>query len=202
MNLHERLEVLESMTWEIRTCQDMNEYLSYGLHDTPYQANGNEGLYFIFRSLMALQILILSKFLKADGAFSFQKIINIAGATVKEFNIKPFQNELNSIIGDYKKNNLDTVRDKFIAHLDLNADETKTDIHSLNSITNQVVDLYSEISKSLGSDEYVHDDRCLKGFKEIFDELDKYEMVKGVILAAQIQQKKKIDITDFIKLKC
>jgi hypothetical protein len=201
MKLLERLDVVRNMVWEVKTYQDLIEFLSYDLHDTPSRIDSNAGLYFIWRSLMALQILTLRKMINDDEPFSFQKLINIASASIKGFDKNLFQSENDLVVDEFKKNKLDFVRDKFVAHLDITSEEIGTDIHTLCITTNQVTSLFNRISTAIGRDEYMHDDCCLNGLKEIFSELDEYEKVKAIITVAQINGAHQISVADFLKVK-
>ena len=85
MKLDDRLKITRDIIWQVNTYQDLLEFLSYDLHDSPSPIQQNEGLFFIWHSLMAMQILTLSKLIKDDGAFSLKKLINMGGAKVKGF---------------------------------------------------------------------------------------------------------------------
>lgn len=201
MKLPERIETIRNLVWEITNYQDLLEYLSYDLHDSPSRIDQNEGLYFIWRSLMGLQILTLSKLIKDNGAFSLQKLINIAAAKTKGFDKREHQEEMDCILSEYEKHQLDVVRDKFVAHLDISSNEIKTDIHMLCVTANQVTSLFNRIASAVGAEEFVRNDRCVKGIKEIFSELDEYEKVKALIVATQIKGKQKIYVADFLAIK-
>jgi len=196
VNLSERIEVLRNVVWEVVAYKDFIEYLSYDLHPTPSRIDNNAGVHFIWRSMIRLQIITLNKLIKDNGAFSFHKIINMAGAKVKGFHIDEFQEELDVMINEFKANNLDTVRDKFLAHLDISAEEIKTDIHILSIKANQVVSLFNNIAAKLGFPEYTHDERCINGLNEIFSELDEYELVKAFLMASEIKNKELVSISE------
>lgn len=203
MKLSERIEVLRNIVWEVETYKDIIEYLSYDLHPTPSRIDNNEGLHFMWRSMMGLQILTLSKLIKDDGSFSFQKIINMASAKIKGFNKVGFQEELDFIVHEFKENNLDKVRDKFLAHLDISANEIKTDIHMLSIHANQVVSMFNDLALALGCLEYEHDDRCIKGIEGIFSELDEYERIKAFLMASEIQNRNEVSISEIAEaVKC
>jgi predicted nuclease of restriction endonuclease-like RecB superfamily len=150
---------------------------------------------------MDLQILVLSKLIKDDGAFSLKKLINMGGAKVKGFDKTGLMEEFNYIHQEYVKKKLDSVRDQFIAHLDLSAEEIKIDIHTVCIAKNQIASLYNRISFALDGEEYHHDDRCVKGIESVFEELDEYEKVKAVIVAAQVKGKSHIDVSEFLAIK-
>lgn len=198
MQLNERLKVTKDIVWQVNTYQDILEYLSYNLHDSPRPINQNEGLYFIWCSLMGLQILTLSKLIKDDGAFSLKKLINIGGASIKGFDKPTMLEEFEDIYEEYVKHNLDSVRDQFIAHLDISADEINTDIHMLCVIKNMVTSLYNRISIAIGEEEYSHDDRCVRDIRGIFKELDEHERYKAILIAAQIQGREHVEVKEFV----
>jgi hypothetical protein len=202
VQLVERIEVTRGLIWEANTYQDLIEFLSYNLHGSPSPIEQNDGLYFIWRSIMSLQILTLSKLIKDDGAFSIKKLINIGSAKIKGFDKAGFLEDFEYLLGEYKKHKLGTIRDQFLAHLDITAEEIKTDIHMLCVTKNLSTSLFNRISLAVGQDAYVHDDKCVTSLKDVFDELDEYDKVKAVIMGAQIQQKKNIDVADFIAIKC
>lgn len=202
MQLNERLKITKDIVWQVNTYQDMIEFLSYDLHKSPSPIDQNEGLFFIWHSLMALQILTLSKLIKDDGAFSLKKLINLGGARVKGFDKSALLEEFGHIHGEYVNNQLDSVRDQFIAHLDLSAEEIKTDIHMLCILKNMVTGLYDRISLASGGEKYSHDDRCVKGIREVFDELDEYDKMKALLIAAQIQGRESVNVSEFIDAKC
>jgi hypothetical protein len=52
---------------------------------------------------MDLQILVLSKLIKDDGAFSLKKLINMGGAKVKGFDKTGLMEEFNYIHQEYVK---------------------------------------------------------------------------------------------------
>lgn len=197
MRLDARLLITRDLIWQVNTYQEILEFLSYDLNDSPSPINQNEGLFFIWHSLMGLQILVLSKLIKDDGAFSLNKLINIAGAKVKGFDKANLLDVFAHVHGEYVKHQLDVVRDQFIAHLDISAEEIKTDIHVLYVKTNQVTSLYNRIATAIGGEEYRHDDRCVRGLRGIFEELDDYERVKALIIATQMKYEKTIDVSDF-----
>lgn len=202
VQLDKRLKITRDIIWQVNTYQDLLEFLSYDLHDSSSTIQQNEGLFFIWHSLMAMQILTLSKLIKDDGAFSLKKLINMSGAKVKNFDKPGLLEEFDYIHDEYVKNKLNVVRDQFIAHLDISSEEIKTDIHMLCVAKNQVTSLYDRISLALGAEEYDHDDRCVDGIKEVFDELDEYEKVKAVIIAAEVKGRKQIDVSEFLAIKC
>jgi len=202
VQLSERLKVTKDIVWQVNTYQDILEYLSYDLHDSPSPITQNEGLYFIWHSLMGLQILTLSKLIKDDGAFSLKKLINIGGASIKGFDKPAMLEEFEYIHEEYVKHKLDSVRDQFIAHLDISADEIKTDIHMLCIKKNMVTSLYSRISIAIGEEEYSHDDRCVKDIRGIFEELDEHERFKAILIAAQIKGREHVEVKEFIEEKC
>ncbi|MES2674348.1 MAG: hypothetical protein V4660_08910 [Pseudomonadota bacterium] len=202
MQINERLKVTKDIVWQVNTYQDILEYLSYDLHDSPSPITQNEGLYFIWRSIMGLQILTLSKLIKDDGAFSFKKLINIGGASIKGFDKPAMLEEFEYIHEEYVKHRLDSVRDQFIAHLDISADEIKTDIHVLCVKKNMVTSLYNRISIAIGEEEYCHDDRCVKNIRGIFEELDEHERFKAILIAAQIKGREHVEVKEFIEEKC
>lgn len=202
MQLSERLKVTKDIIWQVNTYQDILEYLSYDLHDSSSPITQNEGLYFIWHSLMALQILTLSKLIKDNGACSLKKLINIGGASISGFDKPAMLEEFDYIHEEFVKNKLDSVRDQFIAHLDISANEIKTDIHMLCEKKNMVTSLYNQISIATGGEEYTHDDRCVKGIRGMFEELDDHERFKAILIAAQSQGRGNVDIKEFIDGKC
>jgi hypothetical protein len=191
VQLTERIEITRNLIWEANTYQDLIEFLSYDLHDTPSPIDSNEGLYFIWRSIMSLQILTLSKLIKDDGAFSIKKLINIGGAKIKGFDKAGLLEDFSYLLSEYNRHKLGTVRDQFLAHLDISSDEIKTDIHMLCVTKNLTTSLFNRIAAGSGQGEYLHDDKCVTAIKEVFDELDEYDKVKAVIMAAKVQKKEK-----------
>ncbi|AKH69025.1 hypothetical protein IMCC21906_01347 [Spongiibacter sp. IMCC21906] len=202
MQLDERMKVTRDLIWQVNTYQDILEYLSYDLHDSASPISQNEGLFFVWHSLMGLQILALSKLIKDDGAFSLKKLINMGGAKVKGFDKSGLLEDFDYIHSEYQRHKLDSVRDQFIAHLDMSDDEIKTDIHMLCVAKNQVTSLYDRISLATGGEEYQHDERCVKGIRGLFDEIDEYEKIKAIIVAAQIKGLKQVNVSDFLAIKC
>jgi len=200
VQLDERLKVTRDLIWQVNTYQDILEFLSYGLHNSPNPINQNEGLFFVWHSLMGMQVLGLSKLIKDDGAFSLKKIIKIGGAKVKDFDKPGLLEEFDSIHSEYQRHKLDSVRDQFIAHLDISAEEVETDIHMLCVAKNKVTSLYDRISQALGGEEYQHDDRCVKDIRGIFEEVDEYGKVKAIIFGAQVKGLDKIDVSEFSQL--
>lgn len=201
MKLDERMKVTRGLIWQINTYQDILEYLSYGLNDSPNPIGQNEGLFFLWNSLIGLQILALSIIIKDDGAFSLKKLINIGGARIKGFDKSGLMKEFDYIHSEYQRHKLDCVRDQFIAHLDMSVEEIKTDIRMLCFARNQVTSLYGRISLAAGGDEYEHDDICVKEIRSIFDEIDEYEKVKAIIVSAQIKGLKQVHVSDFLAIK-
>jgi len=197
-DLLERLNIIGNMVWEIQTYQDMVELFSDNLHISINQAQSNQGLYFILRSLMALNILTLSKLLNEDGSYSFQKIINIASRKISTFDKDCVQHELNETIKEFQSKKLDVVRDKFIAHLDYTVPEIRTGICDLNYITNQTTDIYQMLVNNLKVKEYIPTEPCLKDLQRFFAQQEEYVRLRTIICDAQKKGKSQISLSKLI----
>jgi hypothetical protein len=203
LDIEERIKITRDIIWQVNTHQDYLEYLSSELKNEQFSAQKNEGVFFLWRSTMAMQILGLSKLINDHGPFSLTKIFNIIASKNKNFDKATLTIELNEIAEHYKLHRFHVVRNKYIGHLDNYEEEIKTDIHSLAVSVNQVTGFFDRLSSILGKASYEHDDRCIQDLKKIFSEIDDYEKVKSVIVSNQIKGKSQVDISEFNKaIKC
>ncbi len=172
MKLQDRIEIARNVIWEVSSYHDVLEHMSYDLDGIPSPIEQNEGAFFVWRSIAGLEILALSKLINDNGPFSLQKLVNIASASIKGFKKDEFQADLDQLSDEYKRYQVDVIRDKFIAHLDIIHSELGIDIHKLSILKNWVASFFNRLATVLEVQGYVHDLRVISSLAKIFDKHD------------------------------
>jgi hypothetical protein len=168
MKLADRFKVTKDILWEVSSCHDIVEDMSDNLSVEGSLIETNEGAHFVWRSISGIEVLGLSKLIYEDGPFSFLKLINIAKASIKGFDISKFQSGLADLQGEFTKYRMDTVRDKFVAHKDIVFDEIGIDIHKFCIVKNMAISFFNELSESLGFECYEHDSKIASSWASLF----------------------------------
>jgi hypothetical protein len=168
MKLCERFEVTKDMIWEVSSCHDILEQMSDNLSSQESVIEKNGGAFFVWRSLMSIEVLLLSKLINEEGPFSLQKLINIASSKVKGFDVAKYQSELEYLRSDYVRYKMNIVRDKFVAHQDLILEEVGIDIHKFCIIKNGTKSLFNRLSISLEFQCYEHQSEIVNEWSKLF----------------------------------
>jgi len=126
-----RLFGLESIIHGMHHNSEMMEYMSYKLHKESFNLFNNLGLYWIWGTLMANQIIDFYKVIGKNENFSFIKIINVSNDLKCEINYELIDRKITELKNEYDKTDFETVRSKYLAHKDIKVPEIKTDLTSI-----------------------------------------------------------------------
>jgi len=124
------------------------QYLSFGLHKEPFNLYNNAGLYWMWGQTMGNQIMTFYKVMIKDEKFSFTKIINVAKELKCNVDFELLEKKTKALKDEYDKTNFETVRSKYIAHQDLGISETRTDLHTIDALTEKTIELFFLFQKS------------------------------------------------------
>lgn len=172
------------------------EYLSYNLHKETFNTINNSGLYMIWSIILEHQVIYFYKLLNRKEKFSFNKLLNIAENKGVKLDYEKFRFLLAEVEDLYEEYNFEILRSKFIAHLDIDAEEFKAELPQFSSLTELLIKLLDDIQVDLGLEKEVFDTKPIDDITRIFEEIDEYERVKAYITACQIKGQDSINIRD------
>jgi len=197
--IEDRLTGLESIIYGLHHNLELLEYISYGLHREPFNLSNNFGLVWIWRSIMANQIVDFYKVITKDEKFSFTKIINISRDLKCEIDYKLVENGTKKLMEEYDKTDFETVRSKYIAHQDLNSTAIKTDLPTIGSFTKNIIEFSYVFFKEFKKEKIELSSDTMDSFKKIFETIDEYEKAKAFLVGSQIKGHDKIEISKLIE---
>jgi hypothetical protein len=194
--LEERLTGLENIIHGIYHNLEMMNYINYNLHNEPFNLGNNLGLYWIWTSLMASQILEFYKLTNKKEKFSFIKIINIAKEHRSKADFDLLETKTKELVEVYDKSDYENVRSKYLAHQDLNVPEIGTDLKGISDFSKKAIGLFKSFSSEFKREQTEFNIEITNSFNEIFKTIVEYEKVKALLTARLIQGKKEVEISE------
>lgn len=170
------------------------EYLSFELHDEPFNTYNNIGLAWIWRSLLMNQIIDFYKVITDKEKYSFIKIMNLSKAEEISANYEEAERKLSDIKGMYDEHEFETIRSKYLAHQDLNVPKVQTDLFVVKKINEKIIELFNYLIAEYKKEKIEFTTDILDSFREIFSTIDEYEKVKAFLIAEQIKGNKSVEI--------
>jgi len=195
-DLEYRLSGLASIVYGLHHSLGLMKYISFSLHDEPFNLSNNLGLLWIWRSLMANQLVDFYKVIAKKEKCSFTKIINVSKELKCEINYEKIEKDSIQLKDDYDKTDFEKVRSKYIAHQDLNVEIVETDLITIDSFTKRIAELSQAFFAEFRRDANKLSNEVVNSFKKVFKTIDEYEKVKAFLVAAQIRSQKTVKISD------
>jgi hypothetical protein len=171
------------------------QYLSFGLHKEPFNLYNNAGLYWMWGQTMGNQIMTFYKVMIKDEKFSFTKIINVAKELKCNVDFELLEKKTKALKDEYDKTNFETVRSKYIAHQDLGISETRTDLHTIDALTEKTIELFFLFSKEFKGRKVKLTNHLVDALDEIFETIDEYEWLKAFLIAEMIKRKDTVKLS-------
>lgn len=190
-----RLFGLESIIHGLHQNLKLMEYISYGLHQKTFNLYNNLGLFWIWHLIMGNQIIDFYKVIAMNEKFSFSKIVNISRDLKCEINFKLVEKKIEELKDMYDKTDFETVRSKYLAHQDLRVPEIKTDLITIKSFTENIIELFRIFSEAFKRKMTIFSNDIVNSFKEIFDTVDEYEKVKAFLMFAEMKGQDTVEIS-------
>ncbi len=190
-----RLFGLESIIDGLHHNLKLMEYISYGLHKETFNLFNNLGLYWIWALIMGNQIIDFYKVIAMNDKFSFYKIINISRDLKCEISYELLEKKIAELKDMYDKTDFEMVRSKYLAHQDLRVPETKIDLRTIKSFTENIIELFRIFSEEFKRERTKFSNDVVNSFKEIFDTVDEYEKVKAFLMVAEMNGQDTVEIS-------
>lgn len=197
--IRDRLLGLEDIIERLHHNSELMEYMSFNLHHKPFSLSNNLGLHWIWGQTMGNQILDFYKVMHKEEKFSFTKIINVARGLKCEVNYELLEKKTKALRDEYDKTNFERVRSKYLAHQDLSLTEERTDLITIDSLTEKIIDLFHTFSKEFKGRKVKFPNTIVNSFKKVFDEIDEYERVKAFLWVEEIKGHNVVKISQLAK---
>ncbi len=197
--IEDRLSGLEHIIHGLFHNLELMEYISFNLHKQSFNLFNNIGLHWVWRSLMANQILDFYKVIGKHEKYSFTKIINVANNSKFDIDFKSLQEQTEALNDKYDKTDFATVRSKYLAHQDIKVPEIKTDLTSLRSFTDETISLLNHFFDEFKKEKSEFSKDVISSFSEIFETIDEYEKVKAVLFTTQLKGNKSVEISKIVE---
>ena len=169
--------------------------MSFDLHQEPFNLLNNLGLYWIWGQILGYQIVDIYKVMMKDEKFSFQKILNVAKENNVEVNYKLLESQTRKFIEEYDKTDIERIRDKYIAHQDIQVPRIEIDLHTICDISQKITALFHLFASEFLFKYSTPSSTIVHSFKEIFYTIDEYELVKAILITEQIRGNNRITIS-------
>lgn len=189
-----RLNGLELIIQNLHHNAELMNYMSYNLHQEPFNLFNNSSLHWIWVRIMESQILTFYKVMINEEKFSFRKIVNVAKENNCVINYEFLIGETEALLHEYNRLDFIKIRDKYIAHQDLRVPELKADLSEILTFTSKTIELFFHFSKEFKGRTVKLNSRVVDSFKRIFMTIDEYELVKAILIAEQINGNEVIKI--------
>jgi hypothetical protein len=190
-----RLNGLESLIHSLHHNAKLMQYMSFGLHNEPFNLFNNDGLYWIWGQTMGNQIMTFYKVMVKDEKFSFLKIINVAKELNCNVNFELLEKKTKALKDAYDKTNFERVRSKYIAHQDLGIPETRTDLRTIVSLTEKTIELFFLFSKVFKGRKVKLSNHIVDSLDKVFETIDEYEWLKAFLIAKMIKGKDSVKLS-------
>ncbi|MFD1316447.1 hypothetical protein [Namhaeicola litoreus] len=194
--LEERLVGLENIIHGIHHNLELMSFINYNLHREPFNLGNNLGLFWIWTSLMASQILEFYKLTNKKEKFSFTKTINIAKENKCKADFVNLETKTKELVEIYDKSDYEAVRSKYLAHQDLNVPEIGTELKGIADFSKKSVELFTLFCNEFKREQTEFNPEITESFSQIFKTIDEYEKVKALLIARLIQGNETIAISE------
>ena len=194
-----RLSELEGIIHRLHHNLELMEYISYNLHKKSFNLFNNSGLYWIWGQAMGNQIIDFYKAVVKDEKFSFVKIINVARDLKCDVDYELLEKKTKSLKDEYDKTNLEIIRSKYLAHQDLRVPELRTDLRTINSLTEKIIDLFLIFSKEFKGRKFKFSKNIVNSIRKIFDTIDEYKWVQEFLMFEKIKGHDTVKISRIAK---
>jgi AbiU2 len=148
-DLENRIQTLSDIMHQTLLSLRMSEFFIIKLRKNTFNANNNSGLHWITTILLEKVVMNLHKMFDKNGKCSFGGIINIAKNNKVKVDYDYLEKMVLEISDEYKKNDFKTLRDKFIAHSDIDIKEYCLNLVSLFEFTRKVENTFRKYFKAI-----------------------------------------------------
>jgi len=195
LELEDRIKGLESIIHGLYQNNSLLQYMSFNLHKEPYNLFNNIGLYWIWINIMGIQILDFYKTVGKHEKFSFIKLLNFSKELKVIADFELLEKKTKQFIESYNNTKFEIVRSKYLAHQDLNAPEIRTDLNSIESLTQEIIALFELYIKEFGYKKNEISKRIIDSINEIFTTVNEYDKLKSYLIASRIKGIDKVAIS-------
>lgn len=199
MEIEDRLDNIEQIIHNLYNKNDLLHFFTYfGWKEFPQYQN-NLALEFIKHNLIESLIIDFSKLLNKNEAFSFAKLINISLELKLKIDYSIINCRIEEIIKEYKSKEFAIIRDKHIAHLDLNAPKIQAKHSAISNLCHLIVDLFRLICIEFAKQPKPFADMN-KSINEIFIEIRRLEEIKNLCIGTLYVPVEEVKVTNLLKI--
>jgi hypothetical protein len=194
--IEERLFGLEHIIHSIHHNVELLEFMSLNLHKERFNLFNNLGLHYIWGSLMGEVILDFYKLSNKNEKHSFQKTLNVSRDQKCDVNFDLIQSEIDKLVEQYKKLDFETVRSKYLAHQDLKVPVIKTELKSITEFKEKAFHIFQILTQEFKRVNVEFNSSVKDSFSEIFEAIDEYDEISGLLLANAIEGEEMVKISE------
>ena len=198
--IKKRIEGIQNIIVTINHNTHLLGYIYFALQDETINIKNNKSLFWIVNKLIESNVINFSKLIFKEEKHSFSKFLNVCRENNFQMDVKEIEIKIEEFVDLYNDFNVETIRNKYVAHLDLNKKGITIDYSNMERLANNSINIFNKLASELKIKPKINNKEIVDSFDNIFEKIRQIEKIKKLSKVELTKGKSMIEISELIKI--
>lgn len=198
--IKKRIEGIQNIIVTINHNTHLLGYIYFALQDETINIKNNKSLFWIVNKLIESNVINFSKLIFKEEKHSFSKFLNVCRENNFQMDVKEIEIKIEEFVDLYNDFNVETIRNKYVAHLDLNKKGITIDYSNMERLANNYINIFNKLASELKIKPKINNKEIVDSFDNIFEKIRQIEKIKKLSKVELTKGKSMIEISELIKI--